>query len=184
MRVLGIAGSPRREGNSEILLDRFLEGARSKGASAIKVVACEKKIFPCLGCGCCHAGPCPLKDEMGEILDLLRQCEVVAIAAPVYFSGLPAPLKTLIDRCQPLWVEKYLQGRVRPERKGYFFNTGARNSPDTFIGSLETAKALFFTLDLAWSGKLLAPGLDGKGEILSRPSLLEQAEKMGSNFDF
>jgi multimeric flavodoxin WrbA len=162
------------------LLDRFLAGARSQGVSVIKIVACEKKIFPCLGCGCCRAGICPMEDEMGEILAYLRECEVIAIAAPVYFSGLPAPLKMLIDRCQPLWVEKYLLGRARPERKGYFFATGARSSPDTFLGPLQTVKALFFTLDLAWRGKLLAPGLDEKGEIYSFPAFLEEAEKMGS----
>lgn len=179
MKILGISGSPRRGGNSELLLDRFLSGARSPEIEKIeKLAVSELTIHPCTGCGACFEGDCPQADDMRLVYPLLREADVIAVASPVYFSGVPASLKALIDRCQVLWVEKYRRG-IRHAKRGYFFASAARTAPTAFDGALATIEAFFLTLDAEFSGRVLVGGVEEKGAILQFPERLEEAFLLG-----
>lgn len=180
MKILGIIGSPRRGGNSERLLDRFLAGASLGGQEIETLAVSELTIQPCTGCGACFEGACPQADDMRLVYPLLREAEVIAVASPVYFSGVPASLKALIDRCQVLWVEKYLKG-IRHSKRGYFFASAARTAPGAFDGALATIEAFFRTLDAEFSGKVLVGGLEEKGAIERCPERLEEAFLLGKS---
>ena len=105
--ILILSGSPRKGGNSDILCDRFMEGARESGHRAEKVFLRDKNIGYCIGCEACHQnnGVCVQKDDMAEILEKMIAADVIVMATPVYFYTMDAQMKTLIDRCVARYTE-------------------------------------------------------------------------------
>ena len=105
-KVLMISGSPRKGGNSEILLGQFEKGAREAGNEVEKVSLREKKIAPCMACyGCRGTKTCVQKDDMGELLEKMVEADVLVLATPVYFYSMDGQLKTMIDRTLPRYTE-------------------------------------------------------------------------------
>ena len=105
--ILILSGSPRKGGNSDILCDRFMEGARESGHRAEKVFLRDRNIGYCIGCEACHQnnGVCVQKDDMAEILGKMIAADVIVMATPVYFYTMDAQMKTLIDRCVARYTE-------------------------------------------------------------------------------
>ena len=104
MLILGIAASPRRGGNSEILLDEALRGAQSVGANVEKKVLQDMRIAPCQECYNCHSkGECIIKDDMAVLSSGFRLCDHIILASPIFFYGVSAQAKGMIDRCQSFW---------------------------------------------------------------------------------
>jgi len=118
--VLGIYGSPRRGGNTDLLLDEFLKGASSAGAAIEKLYITDLKIAPCASKeNCLKTGDCIIKDDMDAIYTKLLEADMIVLAAPIYFYNLPAQTKALVDRCQALWARKYILKKPHPiERNG------------------------------------------------------------------
>ena len=109
VKVLGVAASPRRNANTETLLDSALKGAKEEGARTEKVILNLLRIRPCQACAkCSETATCYIKDDMQGLLKKLKTCDALIIASPVYFGTVTAQLKTMIDRCQPAWAEKYI----------------------------------------------------------------------------
>ena len=83
MLVLGLAGSPRRNGNTEILLDEALAGAREAGAETEKIVLCTLKYSPCISCGSCEkTGRCVLQDDMQMVNERIIAADALIFATP------------------------------------------------------------------------------------------------------
>ena len=188
MKVLGIAGSPRRGGNTDTLLARFLEGAASQGAEVKTLRVCDLKIRGCLHCDAClEKGECRVQDDMQMVYREMEAADRIVIASPLQFMSVPSELKALIDRCQALWARKYVL-KVPPlgdkrERKGFLISVGGRRTiPNLFDAELVTVKTLFRTLDVAYAGDILIPGIDARGDILKHPDLLEKAFLEGQKF--
>lgn len=183
MKVLGILGSPRRGGNTEVLLDRALAGAESMGAETEKVVLNELNITPCQNCDdCLAAGECSVQDDMQGLYPKLRQADRIIIASPVFFLNLSAQTKAMIDRCQSLWVTKYvLHQPVGSEgRKGLLISVGHWQGRGNFQCSITTVKAFFATLDVSYERELLVGGVERKGDILSHPTARDDAFAAGA----
>ena len=180
MKVLGIAGSPRRGGNTDLLLAEVLKGAAGKGAGVKTVVLNDLKITPCQHCDAClKEGNCRIKDDMQQIYADLEQADRIVLASPVQFTSVTAQMKGMIDRCQCLWARKYVL-KIPPlppdrERKGLFISVGARKIEDLFQPALVMVKTLFTTLDITCAGALLFSGVDEKGAITRHPDALQQA---------
>jgi multimeric flavodoxin WrbA len=107
---------------------------------------------------------------------------ILIVSSPVFFMGLPAQLKAAIDRCQSIWVRKYLLKRRMPDhdrRKALFIQVGGMKKKEVFEGGLITITAFFATLDYAFHGKLLLNDIDAKGAADSHPTALAQARQMG-----
>lgn len=100
MNILVIAGSARKNGNSEMLTDSFIAGAEESGNTVKKIIMHNKKIGPCLDCKYCfrNSGKCIQNDDMNEVFCELAKADMVVIATPVYFYSFPAQLKCLFDR--------------------------------------------------------------------------------------
>jgi len=181
--VLGIASSPRKNGNSEILLDACLEGVTEAGISHEKIRICEMKISPCLNCGGCEeTGQCVIDDDMQTLFKKFSDSPTLIVSSPVFFMGLPAQLKAVVDRCQSIWVRKYLLRRRMPnpdERRALFIQVGGMKKEKVFEGGLATITAFFATLDYEFSKKLLFNDIDAKGAVNSHPAALAQARQMG-----
>lgn len=105
-KVLIISGSPRKGGNSDILCDRFMEGAKEAGNAVEKVFLHDYEISPCMACyGCRGTKKCVQMDDMERILDKMVEADVLVLATPVYFYSMDGLLKTMIDRTLPRYTE-------------------------------------------------------------------------------
>ena len=181
--VLAIASSPRKNGNSEILLDACLEGVAEVGMSYEKIRICDLKIAPCLNCGQCEtSGVCVIDDEMQMLHRKFSESDILIVSSPVFFMGLPAQLKAAVDRCQAIWVRKYLLRRRMPNldrRRALFLQVGGMEEKKVFEGGLRSITAFFATLDYEFFGKLLLNDIDAKGAVESHPTALAEARRMG-----
>jgi multimeric flavodoxin WrbA len=184
MKVLGIAGSPRRGGNTDLLLAELMKGAADKGAEVKTIVLSGLKFVPCTHCdSCLKEGSCVVKDDMQDIYKEFEQADIIVLASPIQFSGITAHLKGMIDRFQSRWARKYLLKRPPLEdakvRKGFFISVGGRKVPDVFECAQTMIKTFFRILDIKYSGELLFSGIDEKGAILKHPDALNQAYLSG-----
>ncbi len=182
MKVLGILGSPRRGGNSEILLDKALEGARACGLDAEKIILNELKFSPCRECaGCEKEGKCIVNDEMQIIYKKLDQAQRIILATPIFFGSLTAQVKAMIDRCQCLWVAKYVLGKKEtgPKKKGLLILASAGNRSSFFKNAESIVKNFFAVLGIEFAGNLYCPNIDEKGKILECPDCLKRAIELG-----
>ena len=184
MRALGISGSPRRGGNTDLLLAEVLRGVESNGAEAKTIILCQLDIAPCEHRDdCLMAGDCSIQDDMQLIYRELEATDRLVLASPLYFMGVTAQLKAMIDRCQALWARKYKLkkpplGNGR-KRRGLFISVGGRSKANQFEPALATVKSLFNTLDIAYTGELVFSGMDKKGAIIRHPDALKQAYLAG-----
>lgn len=185
MKILGIASSPRRSGNSDLLLEQAIAGARAAGAETESIVLHNLDISPCRHCdGCLKAGQCIIKDDMQWIYAKLRKADRLILASPVFFMGPTAQAKIMIDRCQALWVMKYvLKQSVAlnsdKERKGLFISVGGASSPRMPQPLLAIIKSFFVVLDIVLTGEIAFPQIDGKKAIKKHPTALHDAFDAG-----
>ena len=181
MRVLGIAGSPRRGGNTDLLLAEVMKGAASRGAEVKTVILDDLKIAPCQHCDAClETGRCKIEDDMQMVYDELMKADRIVLASPMQFMTVTTQMKAMIDRCQSLWARKYVLkqpplGSEPGKKKGLFISVGGRKVANLFEPALVTVKALFKVLDIDYAGELVFPGIDEKGAITRHPDALKQA---------
>jgi multimeric flavodoxin WrbA len=184
-KVLGIYGSPRRGGNTDVLLDEALKGAKEAGAKVESFRVCDFRITPCRGChDCAKKGICVIKDEMQRIYPRLLEADVVILASPIYFYGVTGWTKALIDRCQALWARKYTLndpalGEQSPRRKGFFISVGGTKGQRLFEGAEYTVKYFFDAFNTSYTGALLFRKVDESGDIHKHPEALPQAYAAG-----
>ena len=183
MKVLGIMGSPRRHGNTEILLDKALEGAREAGAEIEKVLVSNLKISPCLEIYACFKdGNCTIKDDMQMLYQKLLEADHVVFASPIFFYGVTSQAKAVIDRCQALWARRHVLGMGKDDkrvRRGVFISVGATRGEKLFDGVVLTVKYFFDAIGVKYSGDLLIRGIDNKAQIKEHPTALEDAFRLG-----
>ncbi|OGP70880.1 MAG: NADPH-dependent FMN reductase [Deltaproteobacteria bacterium RBG_13_58_19] len=182
MKILGLWGSPRRGGNSEILLNAFLEGAAQGGADVERIALRELKISPCLEIyHCFKDGTCPIKDDMLPLYEKLLAADVVALASPIFFYGVSAQAKAMIDRTQALWSRRYILKNdfPGPERQGVLLCTGATKGKLLFVGARLTAKYFFDAINVSYAAEILVRGVDEKGAIRQEPEILTAATDLG-----
>ena len=119
-KVLILSGSPRKDGNSDLLCSEFMRGAQESGNEVQKIFVRSKKIVPCNACYYCrdHGGKCALNDDMSEILDAMQAADVIVMASPVYFYSIDAQMKIIIDRSLARWTNI-------PNKEFYFIMTCA-----------------------------------------------------------
>ena len=183
MTILGIMGSPRRQSNTEILLDAALAGAKEMGAEVEKVVVSELKVSPCREIyACLKDGDCAIKDDMQWLYERLLQADHVVFASPIFFYGLTSQAKAIVDRCQALWVRRHVLGLKREDgrmRRGVFISVGATRGSKLFDGAVLTVKYFFDAIGVRYAGDLLVRGIDGKAEIKEHPTALRDAFRLG-----
>ena len=182
MKILGIMGSPRIKGNTDLLLDEALKGAQCQGAEIEKIIVDKLNISPCKEYyGCLNDGNCVIKDDMDNIYPKLLQVDGIIIASPIFFYGITSQLKALIDRCQAIWARKYIlkQKLSDQERKGAFIAVGATRGKQLFDGSILVIKNFFQVIDVRYVDELLIRSVDKKGEIKGHPTALSGAFELG-----
>jgi multimeric flavodoxin WrbA len=184
VKVLGLFGSPRRGGNTELLLEEALKGAAGQGARTEGIHLCDYRITPCKEClSCFNDGACVIADDMREIYPRLLEADIVILASPIFFYGITAWAKAMVDRCQALWARKYvlhdpfLEGEKK--RMGFFISVGGTKGQRTFEGAILTVRYFFDAFNTKYTGDLLFRGIDACGDIRKSPDALTQALAAG-----
>ena len=174
-KVLILSGSPRKNGNSDILCNEFMKGAVESGNEVEKIRVSEKKIGFCTGCYACRdTGVCAIKDDMADVMQKIIDADVIVLASPVYLYSIDAQLKALIDRTVCRWTEV-------KNKEFYYIMTVA----DTAKKSMETTLAcLRGYADCVEGAKemgvIYGTGVYDKGEIKDKKAMSE-AFDMGRN---
>ena len=184
--VLGISGSPHRHGNTETLLDRFLEGSQAAGATVDKVVLKALQYSPCRGCNACHkTGECIVKDDAVVLYGKILASDCIVVASPIYTMGITAELKGFIDRQQFLWARKFIlktlffpDDHIR-KHKGIFISTAGLGWENVFDGAFPVITALFNTTGFEYYDNIIANDMDRYGGIRNHPTALADAYDKG-----
>ncbi|MBI4681944.1 MAG: flavodoxin family protein [Nitrospirae bacterium] len=184
MNVIVFCGSPRRNGNTELLLKEAVKGIADAGMSAQVFNLNLMKIKPCQDCGSCNeTGKCVFEDDMSLIYDAIRTADRIILASPIFFFALSAQTKVMIDRCQSIWCEKYLLKRPIESgqfgRKGLLLLVGGMKKDIGIQCGEACAKAFFRTISVPEHKTLFYLGVDQKGDIMKHPTALEDAYKAG-----
>ena len=181
--VLGILGSPRRGGNSEILLDRALDGAKASGKSTSRIILNDLRIRPCQNCGLCErTGECSQKDDMLIVRAATESASRIILASPIYFASISAQAKIMIDRCQVYWARKCVLkwNPPRLDRQGAFISVGGFQQGEAFFDCAARVVSVWYLVqDVAFNEKLFFAGIDKKGEALNHPDALEKCFELG-----
>lgn len=184
-KILAIYGSPRRNGNTSLLLQKAVRGAREAGAEVEEIVLRDLKMSPCLEIyGCKKDGRCVIEDDFQNVYDQILSCKGLMLASPIFFYTVSAHTKILMDRCQSFWVKKYWieetpLGKFEPKRKGLFLSVGATKGKRLFEGVRLTVKYFFETFDAELWRNLLYRSLDFEGDVLKHPDYLDEAYTAG-----
>lgn len=183
-KILGICGSPRRGGNTEVLLDQALSGAASAGAVIEKIVLNELCMKACQNCGgCSKTGVCVIKDDMRKLYRKVSESDGLIVASPIYFGSLSAQTKIMIDRFQSYWVRKYIlkkQLSKKKDRKGVFLSVAGSDKKSFFNNAESIVKILFIVLNIKYIGRLFCGGVDEAGAIEKRKMVLERSFELGA----
>lgn len=154
MKIVVLMGSPNRQGSSNLLARQFKAGAESVGHNVQVVDAAHAKILPCTGClHCGYDGPCILKDDMEQISREVLSADLVAFVTPLYYFGMPAQMKLLIDRfCS-------MNGRLQKKQMQSVLIATAGGSDTWSFLALETHYfSLVQYLHFQDKGRILAAG--------------------------
>ncbi len=177
-------GSPRKNGNTDLLLKEAVRGIEASGIDVQTYSLNLMNIKPCQDCGGCNeTGECIFEDDMSQIYDAIRSADRIILASPIFFFSVTAQVKTMIDRCQSFWCEKYLLKSPLKEskygRKGLLLLIGAMEKEIGVQCSEACAQAFFRTISVQEHESLHWLGIDRKGEILKHPTALGEAYEAG-----
>ena len=170
-RVLLLSGSPRQNGNSEILCQQFAKGAEEAGHQVELVRVHDLQIGACRACyGCRATKACVQKDDMAEILEKMIAADVIVMATPVYFYTMDAQMKTLIDRCVARYTEI-------SNKAFYFIATAADGEKRSLERTIEGFRGFLYCLEGAREKDIVyGSGAWKKGDIKESPALNEAYE--------
>ncbi|MFH1259787.1 MAG: flavodoxin family protein [Elusimicrobiota bacterium] len=184
-KVLGVLGSPRRGGICELILDEALRGAKESGGLIEKIVLNEMKIAPCQECGGCdQTGRCIVQDDFQLIYQKLKNFNLFILASPLFFFGVSAQTKLLIDRCQCCWMGKYVLKQPVAEkserRRGFFIGARGGKGKAGFHSAIKTVKAFFAVNNIIYDGEALFSQTDNsKLREKMQKTIFKQAYQKG-----
>ncbi len=187
MTVLALTASPRRQGNSELLLGSFLKGVQSEGLETETIRLNDLTFRPCQACDrCAPTGKCVVQDDMQTLYPKIISCSALILTTPIYFGSLSAQLKMFIDRFQCWWHAKYNLDKpfIKPEEKrpAYFICVGALKKKDYSESAKNIVSVYCHIVNLNLKGSLCFRGYDEPGSIAQAPEHLERAFQEGAAF--
>lgn len=187
MKYLALMGSFRKNKNTDTALDAFLEGVKEKGHEIKKLYIKDLDINNCIGCDhCSDTGYCIFDDDMNIIYEEFNKCDVVVIAAPIYFNSVNALTKTVIDRCQRYWGIKY--GKDSPDleikdKLGMFISTGGANfSLDQFYYGNYVIEIMYRAINADLKGVYNISQTDDY-PVSENKEVLKELKELGKTFE-
>jgi multimeric flavodoxin WrbA len=179
-KVIGIVGSPRKNGNTHLLVSKVLEGARESGASIECLLLRDLNIKECDGCHVCWQGKeCSKQDDMNWIYPKLAESDVLVFGTPVYWYAPTALMKGFVDR--------FVYFNC-PENRGKIQGKSAmvvipfeETNPDTAAPLEHFFEKCFQYLEMNFLDRLIVPGVTEKGEVFNHTRFMKEAFEIGKN---
>ena len=186
LKIIGILGSPLPDGNTALLLDKALEGAKAAGCEVelidvitLDIQSCQEIYY------CKDHNTCILNDDMIPIYPKVAALDSLILATPIMTMGIPGHLKSFIDRFQVFYMAKYFRNEplfspdLKKRRKSLFISISGMDIPGVFNGAKQTIKAFFDIIDSPYHDELLISGMDQIKDITTQPDLLNNAYAKG-----
>lgn len=176
MKVLAIVGSPRKNGNTDMLINQIIAGIQPNPSEFQKIYLYSYSILPCVDCRQCKKGNllCPIKDDMPKLNVLLEQTDLLIFGTPIYWYGPTAKMKLFVDRFRPFIVNKKLAGKkgivVIPSEEG----------PSICEPTIKMFEMSFQYLGIQMLGSFLTSAYE-KGEIAQNKTEMDRAYDFGKN---
>lgn len=180
-KVLGIGGSPRRGGNTDLLLDEALAGAASAGAETEKIVLNELLFRPCQACdGCEETGRCIISDGMSGVYTAVLAADGIILASPLYFSTVSAQAKAMIDRFHCEWVRRFvIKSALIRTARGIFLCVADSEKEADFDCARKVARVFFKTIGVDYAGECICGGAAKKGAVTVQTEAMRSAFELG-----
>ncbi|MDM8522535.1 flavodoxin family protein [Desulfococcaceae bacterium HSG8] len=183
MNIVCVYGSPRPKGNSATIANRFIESATESGANVKKFELNKLDYRGCQGCMTCKGktGKCLLDDDMTEVIEAVRETDILVIATPVYYSYIPGPLKTFIDRTwafvKPDYMTNPVPTRLEPGKKMVFIQTQGAEDENIHKDVYQKIEKFFELYGFKDIRTILACGVNAPGEVKRLEDVMELADK-------
>lgn len=176
MKILVITGSPRKNGNSNTLADNFIKGAQEAGHNVVRFDSAFKNVHPCIACNKCGMnGQCVFKDDFEFIRDNIIDADAVIFATPMYYFGISAQIKAVIDRFYAI------NGQIHTPKKSALIMTYADTSSKEAQPIISHYETLLNYLGWSDSGKIIASGVWTEGDV-NNTEYPKQAYELGKSF--
>jgi len=179
-KVLGIVGSPRRGGNTDLLVDEVLKGAKEIGAETEKIFLHKLKINPCDGCNVCFKsenGNCKYEDDFEEVKQKMEENNTWIIGTPIYWWGPTAITKAFIDR----WYQHNITKQFFKDKNMILVVSsggGSESYSRHVVGMMEDIAKY---VGINFKEKIIATGVNKRGDVKNRPEILKKAINAGKN---
>ncbi len=184
--IIALNGSPRKNGNTETVLNAFLKGAEEAGATYENIRLSSLSFKNCLGCNACHKkGVCVLTDDLTQLFEKIAECDVLVLASPIYSMTVTAEMKGFIDRGQFLWAQKFKTQTLAfseehlQKHVGVFLSTSGQDLPIIFDAAFPVVRALFNDAGFSYTENVLFAGMDVHGGVKAWPESVETAREKG-----
>ena len=175
MKILVLTGSPRKGGNSATLADNFIKGAEEAGHKVVRFDAAFKNVHPCIGCNKCEMdGPCIFKDDFEFVREHIVDADAVVFATPMYYFGISAQLKAVIDRFYAI------NGKIHRPKKAVLLLTYANTSDSEAEPIKKHYEVLLNYLGWQDAGQVIASGVWPVGAV-EHTKYPQKAYELGKN---
>lgn len=179
MKIIGIDGSPRKDGNTEKLLKNVLSGVEEAGGETQFLKLADLTINYCRGCGTCRAsGECVMQDDMNRVIETIQQSDIVVLGSPIYAWQVSGNTKVFMDRLCQLLTPTY-ESRLNGPKKMAFVYTQGNPDADLFKPYFDYQEKVYPFLGFTLAGRIQATGTRAKDDILTQEDTLVKARSFG-----
>lgn len=179
MKVVGFVGSPRKNGNTDVLVQQVLEGAAEAGADIEKFYINEMDIKGCQGCAYCRTvEDCKLKDDMEKAYNALRNADGFVFGSPIYFFQFTGQMRQFIDRWYALMNTDFTP-RIDTGKKAIIVGAHGNPETDAFKGVFDEFTQVLQMFGMDVKDTLVDVGHHAPGEAKENAELMEQAKTAG-----
>lgn len=181
MKVVGFVGSPRKGGNTDILVQKALEGAKEKGAETKIYYLNDMNIKGCQACMACKTktDTCVQKDDMAPLYKEIAEADGVVIGSPIYMGNITGQAKVFLDRWYALVTGDY-KSRLAPGKKALVILPQGQPDANLFAGVGKSIGGVLKFLVKVDSDTLIAPGVRDKGAVANNAEILDKAQQAGA----
>ena len=183
MKIVSILGSPRHKANSSLIAERFCSTARKFGADVQTFTLNDLNFRACQGCYACKTklDRCALKDDLTEVLDAVRETDILVLASPVYYWDVSAQTKAFLDRTfsflVPDFITNPVKSRLEPGKKLVFILAQNNSDKNSFSDIFPKFDYFFRAYGFVDTRLIRAFGVGRPGEVESHHDVMDLAEK-------
>jgi len=184
MKITCVLGSPRRNGNSEVLAKRFIETAEKLGATSQTYALNELKFRGCQACMACKtkSEKCVLQDDLAAVLESVRESDILVMTSPVYLWDVTSLLRAFIERTYSFFVNDFhtnpKPSRLTPGKKLVFIQTQGQPGENMFADLFSRIEPIFKRYGFADNQLIRGLGARKLGEVGTREDLMKAVDEV------